>query len=91
MHQASEKSRSQIYQIKIQGFLDKEWADWFDGFSITHEPDGTTMLSGSVADQSALHGLLIRLRNLGMSLISVNPDNPRGKDPGRSSNERREK
>ena len=91
MHQASEKSRSQIYQIKIQGFLDKEWADWFDGFSITHEPDGTTMLSGSVADQSALHGLLIRLRNLGLSLISVNPDNPRGMDTGRSSNERREK
>ena len=91
MHQASEKSRPQIYQIKIQGFLDKEWADWFDGFSITHEPDGTTMLSGSVADQSALHGLLIRLRNLGLSLISVNSDNPRGMDAGRSSNERRKK
>ena len=60
------------YQIKIEGHLGSQWTDWFDGFSITHEVDGKTLLSGPVPDQSALYGLLRKVRDLGMPLISVN-------------------
>ena len=60
-----------IYQIRIKGHLDAQWAGWFDGMSIMLEEDGNTLLSGLVADQSALHGLLKKVRDLGMLLISV--------------------
>jgi len=63
------------YQIKVQGRLDERWANWFDGMSITFEPaeDGSTMtvLTGSVVDQAALYGLINRMRDLGLPLISV--------------------
>ena len=63
------------YQIKVQGRLDERWANWFDGMSITFEPaeDGSTMtvLTGSVVDQAALYGLINRVRDLGLPLISV--------------------
>ena len=61
-----------IYQIRIKGQLGPEWEDWFDGLTITQEEDGNTLLTGPVADQSALHGLFKRLRDLGLPLISVN-------------------
>lgn len=61
-----------IYQIKIQGHLSDKWSGWFDGVSITIESDGTTLLTSSVVDQSALYGLLKKVRDLGMPLISVN-------------------
>jgi hypothetical protein len=60
------------YQIKIEGQLGPEWSDWFDGLSIAQQEDGTTLLTGSVSDQSALHGLLKKVRDLGMPLVSVN-------------------
>jgi len=60
------------YQIKIEGQLGSQWSDWFEGLSISHEQDGTTLLTGPVADQSALHGLLKKVRDLGMPLVSVN-------------------
>jgi hypothetical protein len=59
------------YEIRIKGHLDARWADRFDGLSFTHESDGTTTLSGPVVDQAALHGLLRRVRDLGMPLLSV--------------------
>ena len=59
------------YRIRIGGHLDPAWSDWFDGLSVTQHDDGTTVLSGSVADQAALYGLLGRLRDLGATLISV--------------------
>ncbi len=60
------------YQIRIEGHLGNQWADWFDGFAITLEADGKTLLSGPVPDQPALYGLLRKVRDLGMPLVSVN-------------------
>ena len=59
------------YQIRVQGHLAARWADWFDGMTLTRNDDGTTVLHGTVADQSALHGLLRKLNDLGMPLVSV--------------------
>jgi hypothetical protein len=59
------------YEIRIEGHLDTRWAAWFEGMSLTHAADRTTSLRGTVADQAALHGLLARLRDLGVPLISV--------------------
>ena len=61
-----------FYEIRIAGHLDAHWADWFDGMSITLEEDGTTLLSGPVSDQPALYGLLRKVRDLGLPLVSVN-------------------
>jgi len=63
---------AQEYQIRIEGHLGSQWADWFDGLSITLEADGKTLLSGPVPDQPALYGLLRKVRDLGMPLVSVN-------------------
>ena len=59
------------YEIRLKGHLNARWADWFDGLTLTQESDGTTVLSGSVMDQSALHGLLGKVRDLGLPLIAV--------------------
>ena len=59
------------YEIRIQGHLGARWAAWFDGLNLTNEPDGTTLICGPVADQSALHGLLQKVRDLGLPLVSV--------------------
>lgn len=63
----------QLYQIRLKGHLDSQWAAWFDGLTVTMEEDGNTLLSGPVADQAALHGLLRKVRDLGMPLVSVVP------------------
>ena len=60
-----------IYRIRVKGCLDQKWSDWFDGFAITPQPGDTTLLAGPVADQAALHGLLARIRDLGLPLLSV--------------------
>jgi hypothetical protein len=59
------------YEIRLRGRLDPRWADWFDGLTLTAGADGTTTIRGSVVDQAALHGLLQRLRDLGLHLLSV--------------------
>ncbi len=72
-------SETGSYEICILGHLDNRWADWFEGMRITLEDNGETRLTGLVADQSALHGLLRKVRDLGMPLVSVNrvePDKP---------------
>ena len=60
-----------IYQIRVEGHLDRRWSDWFDGFTITYPSDNETLLQGRVVDQAALHGLLMKIRDLGLSLLSV--------------------
>jgi hypothetical protein len=62
-----------IYEIRIKGHLDDKWAEWFEGLTITLEEDGDTLLTGPVIDQAALHGLLKKVRDLGMPLLSVCP------------------
>ncbi len=65
-----------LYQIRIKGHLGREWTDWFGNMTITLEDDGNTLLTGPMADQAALHGVLKRVRDLGMPLVSVNPVEP---------------
>jgi hypothetical protein len=62
----------QLYEIRVVGHLSENWAARFEGLSMRHEPEGETVLSGML-DQSALHGVLVRIRDLGLNLISVNP------------------
>ncbi len=65
-----------IYQIRIKGHLDPRWTEWFGGLTITLEDNGDTLLTGPVVDQAALHGLLRKVRDLGMRLISVTSIEP---------------
>ncbi|RPI79256.1 MAG: hypothetical protein EHM41_24000 [Chloroflexi bacterium] len=71
---AAEQNRnySVIYEIKIQGHLDTRWYEWFYGMTITHEQDGSTTLFGPLPDQVVLHSVLDRIRDMNLSLISVN-------------------
>ena len=59
------------YEIRLKGHLDSRWTAWFDGLTLTHDSDGTTVIHGPVADQAALHGLLQKVRDIGLPLVSV--------------------
>jgi hypothetical protein len=72
----NDPSQPVVYQIRIKGHLSREWTDWFEGLTITLEEDGDTLLTGPVIDQAALHGLLKKVRDLGMPLLSVCPLEP---------------
>ena len=61
------------YELRVQSHLDPHWSAWFTGFSLTHEDDGTTSMRGLVTDQAQLHGLLTKIRDLGVTLVSVAP------------------
>ena len=69
-------NQDQCYEIRLKGHLDDRWSDWFGGLTITLEEDGNTLLTGPVVDQAALHGLLKKVRDLGMPLVSVSPLEP---------------
>jgi hypothetical protein len=69
-------NRRQCYEIRLKGHLDDRWVEWFEGLTITLEEDGNTLLTGPVIDQAALHGLLKKVRDLGLPLISVHPLEP---------------
>ena len=60
------------YEIRLAGHLDAHWTTWFDGLDVSHQHDGTTVISGLIPDQAALHGVLQRVRDLGLPLVSVN-------------------
>jgi hypothetical protein len=68
----TDPSQPMVYQIRIKGHLGGQWTDWFEGLTITLEDNGDTLLTGPVVDQAALHGLLKKVRDLGMPLLSVN-------------------
>ena len=67
----TDPSQTMVYQIRIKGHLGRQWTDWFGGLTITLEDNGMTLLTGPVIDQAALHGLLRKVRDLGMPLLSV--------------------
>jgi hypothetical protein len=62
---------SSIYHIRLKGHLDSNWSAWFEGMSISNEPNGEAVLRGPLADQAALHGVLIKIRDLGLPLLAV--------------------
>ena len=67
------------YEIRLKGHVERRWAAWFDGLTLTRESDGTTLIHGPVVDQAALHGLLQKVRDMGLPLVSVtqvDPDQP---------------
>jgi hypothetical protein len=76
-------SQAARYTLRIAGHLDGRWSAWFDGLTMTHEDDGSTTLHGCVADQSALHGLLSKVRDLGVTLLSVEARGNPGETPCR--------
>jgi hypothetical protein len=69
-------SNAQYYEIRLKGHLEARWVKWFNGLTIRLEDNGDTLLTGPVVDQAALHGLLKRVRDLGLPLLSVNPVEP---------------
>jgi hypothetical protein len=71
LNSKSEKAQPMVYQIRIEGHLSREWADWFEGLTLTALDNGETLLTGPVVDQAALHGLLRKVRDLGIPLLSV--------------------
>ena len=75
-------SNNQYCQIRLKGHLDARWVTWFDGLDITLEENGNTLLSGYVDDQAALHGLLKKVRDIGLPLLSVNSVEPDTKEVG---------
>ncbi len=70
-HTDADLEQPTIYHVRVGGHLGRQWSDWFDGLAVTPEADGTTLLAGEVADQAALHGLLRKMRDLGLPLLSV--------------------
>ena len=72
-HEGSEAGR---YEIRLSGHLDAHWTAWFDGLPVGHQSDGTTVISGPIPDQAALHGVLQRVRDLGLPLVAVTGPRP---------------
>jgi hypothetical protein len=76
LNPTTDPSQPIVYQIRIEGHLGREWTDWFEGVAIMALDNGETLLTGPVVDQAALHGLLKKVRDLGMPLVSVNRGKP---------------
>ena len=80
MAEVIDSGQPTIYQIRVKSHLGSDWTDWFEGLTITLEEGGDTLLTGPVADQAALHGLLKKVRDLGMALVSIIPVIPNQTD-----------
>jgi hypothetical protein len=87
--QKSERDPDQprIFQIRIQGHLSQQWTDWFEGLTITLEEDGSTLLTGPVIDQAALYGILKKVRDLAVPLLSVNSNRAESQDTKQAHHE----
>ncbi|MCC6496617.1 MAG: hypothetical protein IT193_10225 [Propionibacteriaceae bacterium] len=83
MTAAEQRQPPAAYLIRVAGRLDARWEPWFDGLTLTRDDDGTTGLSGPVADQAQLHGLLAKIRDLGLELVSLEGIDPPGTVVGR--------
>ena len=83
MHPTSTCPQPEVgrYEIRTQGHLDARWAAWFDDLGLTRDPDGTTVIHGPGLDQAALYAVLLRLRDLGLPLVSVTPVATQGAEP----------
>ena len=79
--------RPTIYEIRIRGRLDEDWAEWFDNMTLTYTSEGQTILTGPIPDQAALHGTLNRIRDLNLELISVTQTESAAKDESQSNSE----
>ena len=77
---AEDHHEPRLYEIRLKGHLDARWTDWFEGLSLTHASDGTTRLFGPVVDQAALYGVLRKVRDLGLPLVSVIQVEPKQAD-----------
>src|SRR5574338_683763 len=75
---AKPTTNTAYYEIRLKGYLEARWEEWFDGMTITLDNNGNTLLSGPVVDQAALHGILKKVRDVGLTLLSVNPIKPEG-------------
>jgi hypothetical protein len=84
----SHTSQPSLYQIRIEGYLDPQWTGWFSGLTVTLKENGYTLLTGPVADQAALFGLLKKIRDLGMSLVSINRVDPSKPDISAKTSEK---
>jgi len=76
LNSKSDPGQPTIYQIRLEGHLGRQWTEWFDGLTITLHRNGDTLLTGPVVDQAALHGLLKKVRDLGVPLVSLNRVEP---------------
>jgi hypothetical protein len=76
MNRTTKRQAPAGYRLRVEGHLEQRWSAWFDDLTVTRESDGTTSLSGDVSDQAELHGLLMKIRDLGITLISVNVIDP---------------
>ena len=77
-------SNAKVYEIRLKGHLEARWEQWFEGLTITLDESGNTLLSGLLADQAALHGILKKVRDLGLTLLSVNSVEPDPKEVGKT-------
>ncbi len=80
-YECVEGGKVTIYNIRVKGHLDGRWSEWFDGLEITNLENGEAMLSGEIVDQAALHGVLAKVRDLGLPLIAVTGDGPDHQEP----------
>jgi hypothetical protein len=87
MQPPAAKKTPPIYEIRIRGRRDKDWVEWFDNMTLTHTSEGQTILTGPMPDQAALHGILNRIRDLNLELISVTQTEPAAKDESQSKTE----
>lgn len=86
----TETNQKTVYQIRIRGHLDQQRMNWFEGLTISLEDDGNTLISGPIIDQSALHGILKKIRDLGMPLLDVNQVEPKHVEMKLSTNSTRQ-